>query len=309
MIIGYITWGDRVEIYAESAFSILTFLPDSDVEEVCVITERPEYYAMFGDRVTIVPITEQMFREWHGQLTTECDNQMESKQAASRNYTYRSKNKGVEKLVELYPGKDVLFVDTDTFRGGSLRPIQEALTRGEYCLNELCGRIVRSKLRTTRELWRKLRGRTFAGYTVDETSEIWNSGTVGLPGATAREVSQKAAAICDELYEATGFYGAEEIGFSFALTHYGKVIDTVGTIGHYWTNKKPWDDMIAYFLAKCHLAGMSLEDQMAAALQVDFRAMPVGIHHPKRRKQILRLTDRYFPLKRAKYFPDKIPVW
>lgn len=309
MVIAHITWGDKIEIYAESCFSILTFLADRDVDEICVVTENPEFYACLADRVKVVSIPQDTLKIWNGVKTSECAGKMKKRTAVPRDYTFRGKLKGMEKVIELHPGQDILFVDTDTFLGAPIRPIKEALATGGYFLSEFYGSMARSKLHTTKELWQKLRGKMFSGVTIDENTTIWNSGSVGIPGAKAGEVIATALAVCDEIYMETGFHGAEELAFALALQHYGTVHDTVSIIGHYWTNKKPWDDMVVSFFAKAHLQGWTLEEQMARATATDFRAMPVGIHHPTRRKQLLRFADKYFPPNRPKYYPDKEQPW
>ncbi|MCC8189173.1 MAG: hypothetical protein LIP77_00870, partial [Planctomycetes bacterium] len=61
--------------------------------------------------------------------------------------------------------------------------------------------------------------------------------------------------------------------------------------------------MILRFLARSRLLGLSLDEEIEAAAATDFQSIPIYIHNPTRRKQLTRLLDRYFPLKRARYYP------
>lgn len=93
MILCHITWGDSPDIYIESVFSILTFLPDPAVEKIRVLTERPEYYRLVANRIEIAPVDEKTFTEWGG----------------THNFTFRKKIKGIEKLVSLGGGGHPLY--------------------------------------------------------------------------------------------------------------------------------------------------------------------------------------------------------
>lgn len=306
MILGYVTWGDSTDIYSESVFSILTYLSDADVDEVCVVTERPECYRALGDRVNVVHCPPDQMREWAGEVIP-C--KLKSPRASVRPYSFRHKIKAVERIVELHPGRDVLYLDSDTFRGRPLRAVRDILERGASCMHAVCGLLHRAHSRVNQEAWSVFRGKTFAGYAVDENSRWFNSGAVGIPGARAAEIIRSVVAINDEIYALTGFYNAEELAFSFGLGLHTEVVDVGDVVGHYWGNDRQWADMIVRFLARCHLEDLPLEERVRRAGEIDFAALPLYIHHPTRRKQILRFADKYFPLKRPRYFPEKPDEW
>ncbi|MCC8189174.1 MAG: hypothetical protein LIP77_00875 [Planctomycetes bacterium] len=212
MIVGYVTWGDRVEVYAENLFSILTFLPDPAVAEICVFTERPEFYARVRDRIRLVPVTAEEMADWTGTVVPPASPSLRN---AARPSCFRGKIRCVETLVALYPGQEVLFLDCDTFRSLPLGPVGESLEQGIPCMFDFCGLLSEAVSRSNRAVWALIRGKTFAGFTVDEHSRWYNSGAVGLPAANAREIAARILRLNDELYAATGFYSAEELAFSF----------------------------------------------------------------------------------------------
>jgi len=293
MIVCYVIWGNKLSLYAEAVFSLLTFLPDSHISEICVVTDHPNYLCMVEGSVTIVPVDGQTFDGWGG----------------NSNFLFRKKIKGIEKVVSLYPGRDVLYLDTDTFHGGDMAVIAQALAGNKVCMGDSSGYIGKAKDRNNRELYAKIRDRTFCGYRVGEKSIRLNAGMVGLPAAHASEILADAIGICDELYKLTGYVGSEEVAFSFALGKFAAVTDIGATIGHYWGNKTQWGGAIRDFLMEHALRCSSLAQMTQAAAAFDFKKMPTYTHKPKRHKQLVRLAEKFWPLTRQRYFPEQPKQW
>ena len=293
MVTTYVTWGDREDLYMETAFSILTLLPDPDITTICVVTERPEFFSFLKDRIEIIPISPQMLVEWAG----------------PQNFSYRRKIKGIQRVIETYPGEDVLFIDGDTFRGKPLGAIRQHLAIGNVCMQESSGLLHKARDRNNRTIWAQLNGKTFAGYTVDKSTIRMNSGTAGLPAKDAAVIIANVLTICDEIYSLTGYYGTEELAICFGLALHGPVMDVGSFLGHYWGNKQPWDYMLRQFFTTQLLRAATLEEMVEAAARVDFTALPVYIHKPRRHRQLERIANRYWPLTRARHYPEKLKEW
>ena len=101
MLICYIVWGDNESYHLEAAFSIISFLSRGRAE-ILVMTDRPEFYRCFGDGLRVVEVAPETFAEWTGK----------------HRFPWRVKIKGLERLIKLHPGRDLLYLDTDTFPGG-----------------------------------------------------------------------------------------------------------------------------------------------------------------------------------------------
>jgi hypothetical protein len=298
MILCYVAWGDRVDLYIESVFSILTFLPDPGVSAICVVAEKPEYYAPVRDRIRLVPVDSATLAEWGGE----------------KNFQYRKKIRGIDLVASLYPGQDILFLDTDTFHGGSMDAVAAHLAAGRVCMGDSYGYISKAMDRNNRELYAKIRGRDFCGYHADEKSMRFNSGNVGLPAASARAILADALDMCDAIHDLTGYYGTEEIAISFAMGKYAlgnrdKVVDIGAIVGHYWGNKALWDLAIREFFAHHAVLQSPLEEMIAAARKFDTRKIPTYTHKPRHRKTVERWAARFWPFVRTRYFPEQPKPW
>ena len=296
MILGYVVWGEDEIRHIEAAFSILSFLCRSDVDEIRVLTDKPDLYALFRDepRVNVLNIPSDDFCEWHGK----------------RKFVFRAKIKGIEKLTRLYPGEDILFLDTDTFGGSHVMKVKECLKNGGFCMHEHYGRMnINQGLGKSRQkAWNRIKNRNLNGIQVGDDANHWNAGCVGLPGSRAKEVIENVLRINDAIladWEGTPSNFTEEFAFSMALGAAGKVMDTANFIGHYFKNKSPWQAAIKRFFALSRLRGDTLRQIIEALECFDFKALPIQTHIPLWRRRINAMTMKMLPDKRIRHFAEE----
>ena len=61
-----LTFGKRTETHSQAAFSILSFLKDPLIKKVIVITDYPDFYRIFGDKVECLCINDELLKQWQG---------------------------------------------------------------------------------------------------------------------------------------------------------------------------------------------------------------------------------------------------
>jgi hypothetical protein len=294
MLIGYSAWGNNPEVYMQSAFSALTFLADPAVSEICVATERPEFYKKLSEKVTIIPISSAQLEEWGG----------------PENYTYRRKIMGFKEIMNARPGNDYLFLDGDTFRGGSIAAVAKRLESGMFGMHESSGPFSRASDSSNRKLFSLFAGTQVEGYTITDSTVRYNAGALALPSALASEILMRTLRATEEIYRRTnGYWASEELAFNFVMMSLGEVGDISDGIGHYFGNKPQWNAMIVNFFSRAGLADMSLEAMIQEASSMDFTRIPVFLHPPRRRRQLMWLAEKYWPMTRPRYYPEKVQRW
>ncbi len=299
MRLSYLVWGGKESLFVEAVFSILTFLSDPVVEAVTVLTDKPEMFHLFepSAKVRVVYIPPGEFTDWYG---------------PSR-YVFRAKLKGMERLVELHPGEDLVYVDTDTFRGGDMVVVKEHLAKGRFCMHDFEGRTHESLKRDRRwqRVFNQAKSLNLSGIEIGANPGHWNSGCVGLPGGKAKEMLEKVLRVNDATlaeWWGEGVHFIEEACFSMVLEKAGQIMDVSECVGHYYGNKLLWDRKISDFLAMNRLKCRSLAEDIEAARDFDFKELPISCHIPTWRRRINGHLEKLLPDKRVRYFPERLEM-
>ncbi len=300
MIVGYVSWGEKITFYIETCFSIISVLPDPAVDGITVLTDHPGMFRMFDGnaKVTIAPLPTETFHEWYGEW----------------HYLFRAKIKGIQKLVELNPGNDLLFLDSDTFRGGDLAPVRECLANGGLCMHDFHGRLKDKPVvsNSWKKFWRGVGNRNWDGIEIGDDLAHRNSGCLGFPAGRAKELLDKALRLNDAILKAwkgkSPVHSTEEGVFSMVMDNAGEVMDISGIIGHYYRYKEVWQAEISEFLAKSRMNNNTLAEDIEAVKKFDFKTTPLDVHIPRWRKRTNRVMTRLLPDKRVRHFPDPYAI-
>jgi hypothetical protein len=263
--LGLVCFGDRDEWYAQSYLAILTALGWTAAPvEVVVATDHPERYRWFGDRVAVEPLTFQRIDEWSG----------------PQRFVWRLVLKALVECARRDPPADFLYVDVDTLARRPLDDLFVALHSGHVFLDRRES-VLRRRGGEHRQLWNQVRGRTFAGFRIDERTEMWNSGVVGVGTGNVHLLSQ-ALELCDAITGA-GVKSrlVEQLSQSVVLRSTGRLREAAPWIDHYWGNKPAYDAAVYERLAKILVCGLDLE-----------RAIELARDHPIRKP--LRVKPRWW---------------
>ncbi|MBC6697861.1 hypothetical protein [Hymenobacter sp. BT190] len=286
----YLVFGDAVRNHFQAQFSILSFLRHrAGLSGITVVTDAPDFYRHLAGHVTVLPIEAATLREWKGEF----------------DFFWRIKIKALEYVAQRNPGQAILYLDTDTFLHGSFAALQQALVAGAAFMHEPEGALSALGSKTEKLMWRQTGGQTFGGIQLHERHTMWNAGVVGIPAAGAPAAIALALAICDDLSrQGVTPRLIEQFALSVALQEQFELRAARPYIGHYWSNKDEWNEAIGTFLLESSLKGRTVEQEVAALADFNFRAVPVKKMLKNTRWRLVHLVDRLFPPRETVYAGD-----
>ena len=240
--IGLVCFGERDQWYAQSYLAILNALARTPAPaEVVVTTDHPERYRWFGDRVQIEALTAHRIEEWSG----------------PQRFVWRAVLKAIVETASRPPPADFLYCDTDTLARRPLDGLFAALRSGHVFLDRRESLLCRRRGDHHR-LWNQVRGRTFLGNRVDERTEMWNSGVVGV-GIDNVHLLQNALDLCDAITGAgVSNRLVEQLSQSTVLQSTGRLREAAPWIDHYWGNKAGYDVAVHEQVARILVCGMDV---------------------------------------------------
>jgi hypothetical protein len=267
-----VSFGDRAEWFAQAHLAILTALAWSPPPcEVIVATDRPDWYWWFGDRVGFLYLAPATIEEWSGE----------------QRFVWRIVLKAMVETAFRGPeAADFLYLDVDTLVRRPLDDLLATLDRGDVFLDRLESPLARRGGRH-RALWNQVRGRTFEGFRVDRTTQMWNSGVVAV-GARHRHLLEQSLRLCDAMTAAGVQSGlVEQIAQSIVLQSTGRLRESRAWIDHYWGNKAGFNASVREQLVTLLMRRMSIADAMeyvrAYPIHCQLRIKPRWWHRHLRR--------------------------
>ncbi|WP_439243136.1 hypothetical protein [Lonepinella sp. BR2474] len=282
-----LTFGERLENHYQACFAILTFLRDPQIEKVIVITDRPDFYRIFGDRIEFIEIDQTTLQQWQGKYQ----------------FFWRVKIKALQTVQAQYPTQHLLYVDSDTFLASSLTAMQRQLNQGQTFMHLKEGALGDKSRRTWQKMHRTLGGKNVANINITSDTAMWNAGVIALPAEKAQAILALAIGFCDEICSTNCERRlVEQFSFSVALNQHQPLQPCNTIIGHYWGNKTEWNQMIADFFVNAQLKNLSLQDCLALLAEKDWRALPLGKKQRNTNAKLKKIIDRLFPDKHIHYF-------
>lgn len=282
-----LTFGQRLENHYQACFAILSFLKDPLIKRVVVITDRAEFYTFLGDKVSIFPINDQILKEWQGEYQ----------------FFWRIKIKALEKIAQIYPEQDLLYIDSDTFLATDLQGIQQKLASQQAIMHLNETHLGSGSTKRLRNMCRVLNGKTLSGVSINEQSQMWNAGVIGLPAKQASQLIALSLQLCDEICATTcPRYLIEQFAFSLALNHLNQLSSCEQSIGHYWGNKTEWNQLICQFFVKTQLTQTSLQDCIEQLAHFNWQQIPLSKKQRKTNQTLKKYIDNLFPAKHIRYF-------
>lgn len=149
-----LSFGSKIENHYQAAFSILSFLVKDEIEKVIVVTDNPEFYNLFKDKVEIIAINDQELESWKGKF----------------NFFWRIKIKALETVINKNPNKDLLYVDSDTFLFGDTAAIKDGFSKGYSFMHIEEELLSKGNSKTVRNMWKVLQNKTFCGVEINSKS-------------------------------------------------------------------------------------------------------------------------------------------
>ncbi len=276
-----IAFGEKLEVYHQACFCILSYLKESAPVQIHVYTDQPKYFSLLKGAIRIENLDRERLQDWQGEMK----------------YFWRFKIKAMEDIAKRYLDEHLVLVDADTFLATGFCEFKQMLDSGCGLMHENEGFISQSLLKRQKSMWRTLGGKTIGSVPVSETSEMWNAGVVAIPGSLALDTIQLALQLCDAMCkkEMPRDY-LEQFAFSLALKQSCSSIAPADSwVGHYWGNKNQWNQFINEFFLSTYFQGLNLEQCIIVMMGVDFTQLPLKTQATKKwlSRLIKSLTRRY----------------
>ena len=283
----YLVFGTNIQNHFQAHFSILTFLRQGQGDlRITVLTDAPEFYRHLGAAITVQVVEAATLREWEGEFK----------------FFWRVKIKAMEQAARQHPELPLLYLDSDTFLYGSLSALRQHLGAGQALMHEAEGLLSALPSKTERRMWQQVQGQSFGGVAMTPQHAMWNAGAVGVPAERSQEAIALALAICDDLCRRQVTPRLiEQFALSVALAETYGLHPARPYIGHYWSAKEEWNEVISAFLLESHLRGRSVAEELAALASFDYRALPIKKREKNTRYRLEGLVRRLFPAQNVQY--------
>lgn len=279
MNIVYLVFGDNYKSYQQAYFSILTMLSEASSEDkVIIITDHKDYFTIFGEKVEVIEIDNDILKEWKGPY----------------NFFWRVKIKALLTVNEKYPNSSIFYLDSDTFLINDFKDIKKQLDQGNNLMHLNEGHLNKIPYKTERVMWKQMKNKDHAGITISSSHCMWNAGVVAISKHDTKCLSL-ALALCDSMCKSNVRPRLiEQFSFSVALGEYTKLVAAEKSIGHYWGNKKEWNELISKFIIESSLKSITLEEQINTVKEHINLKVPIVKMQSSTRGKLGKLLDKMF---------------
>lgn len=283
-----LTFGPRLENHYQAAFCILTFLKDPKIKNVIIITDYPEFYHFFENRINIITVDKSILDDWKGK----------------HDFFWRIKIKALELAQLTYPNEHLIYVDSDTFLATDLLDMSEKLEQNIGFMHVFEYKLAtNSKSNTSRKMYTSLNGKNFSSISIDQNTEMWNAGVIALPKDKAKQIIDLSLDLCDEIC-ATDCPRrlVEQFSFSLALKHLTELNSCDNVIGHYWGNKGEWNQYISQFFVESALKRKTLFECIEELKSFNWNSIPLEKKVRSINFKLTKWINKLFPCKNIRFF-------
>lgn len=284
MNIVYLVFGESIVNYQQVCFSIYTALnKKGNDDKVVIITEDASFFKHLGDRVEVILVPKQTFKEW----------------ASAYDCFFRIKIKALQLLAKKYPTEHILFLDGDTFVYNDFDSIRTGMDNGENFMHLNEGKLSELPTKTHKNMWSSLQGKTFEGVTIDKDSCMWNSGLIGVSSKNLAYIDV-CLEVNDRMCETDVIRNlVEQLAFTVALSKHGAIKSGDHVVGHYWGNKEEWNTIISNFMMRAFMQEWTIDQVLNAVKEMKVMDYPIWVRHSNTQRKLKNLVDGFYKDKRA----------
>lgn len=280
MNIVFLVFGTNISYHLQTYFAIISVLkwkrPD---DTVTLYTDNRELYIRLQGHIAIEFLEKSKLDEW-------IDN---------TGYIFRAKIKAIEDSAEKHPGKNLLFLDGDTFVRGRFDEIDTAMNQHNAIMHTDEGHP--SKMRgASLRMWKAVKGARFGDFAIGGQHNVWNSGVIGIPKDKLGEVIPLALQVCDHiLRQNVACFTAEQYAFAVAMQQRCTVIPATEWVAHYWGNKEQWHEIATGFFMRSYMQGRTVDEEIEAFAALNLADVPLSIRKPNTQRRLVKLVKKLFP--------------
>ncbi|MEK6451356.1 MULTISPECIES: hypothetical protein [Myroides] len=284
MNIVYLVFGESIVNYQQVCFSIYTTLnKKSNNDKVIIITEDTTFFEHLGDKVEVILVSKQTFKEW----------------ASAYDCYFRIKIKALQLLAQKYPTDHILFMDGDTFVYNDFSSIKTGMDNGENFMHLNEGRLSELPTKTEKKMWSSLQGKTFEGVVIDKETCMWNSGLIGISSKNLGYIDV-CLEVNDRMCETDVIRKlVEQLAFSVALSKQGAIKPGDHIVGHYWGNKEEWSAIISDFMMRAFMKKWTIDQVLDAVKEMKIKDFPIWVRRSNTQRKLKNVIDNFYKDKRA----------
>ena len=279
MNIVYLVFGTKIENYQQAYFSIFTaLLHKNDEDKIIVITDDSSLFGFFENIIETIFINQDTIKDWEG----------------PHQFFWRVKIKALQFVAQKYPADSILYLDSDTFFYKNIEVLRSALKSGQHFMHLDEGKLSQLSSKTEKLMWKQMKGKSYENIIINENVAMWNAGLIG--------VSQKHFECLDltlRINDAMCADGVtrrliEQFAFSLGLNQYSELQPADHIVGHYWGNKKQWNDTISLFLRECFMKKYHFDAVVERIKDMELSKIPIRIKESSTQRKLKNLIDKFW---------------
>jgi len=249
MLTRYVTLslGERHDLTARAHLALLAVMAHApQPAEFCIVTDKPELYRWFGDRLRLLVVDGPTLTAWKGR----------------HDFFWRVELMTVVHAAAQGPAH-VVYLDSDVLARKPLEPLVEGLAAGDVFMHLHEHDLASARRAGDRRLWRQIDGRDAAGVRFAAPCPMWNAGVIAV-GAGNHAVLDRALAALDRLMDDGIRHNlVEQLAISAAFAASGRLRPADAWLDHFWSNKDGYGREIDRQLAEIHYRGMDVDTAVA----------------------------------------------
>ncbi|WHF51233.1 hypothetical protein QGN23_12450 [Chryseobacterium gotjawalense] len=286
MNIVYLVFGNNMDHYQQVYFSIYTSSAYKNAEDrIIVVAENPSLFSSLEGNIEIIPINRDVIKEWEGKY----------------NFFWRVKIKALQLIAQKYPLDSILYLDGDTFFYNNMDALRNGMKNGQNFMHIEEGKLFALSSKTEKLMWTQMKGKTYHNTKIDENSAMWNAGLIGISNKhlDCLEVTLgiNDAMCADDVPRRL----IEQFAFSLGLNEYSALRPAAHIVGHYWGNKKQWNQIIDHFLKECFMKNYSFDQIIEHVKEMNLTQNPIRVRESNTQKKLKMFIDQFFKNKRPVY--------
>lgn len=239
--------GGQHDLTAWAHVSILSAMawapPDS---EFCIVTDQPESFGWFGDRVKILQVDAATLSDWRGR----------------HDFFWR-----VELMCVLHAAAqgpaNVIYHDSDVLFRKDLTDFCSALSDGAVLMHEFEYNLSTARRRGQKRLWQQVAGRKVSGFPLTAPCAMWNAGLIAVGWKNHTLLDQALALLDDLMDEGVHHNLVEQLAISTVFGATGRLQEGQPWMDHFWGNKDGYAVAMDRQLAQILTQGLNVDAAMS----------------------------------------------
>jgi hypothetical protein len=282
--------GGQHDLTARAQLSLLAAMAWAPSDsEFCIVTDNPELFRWFGNRIRVLHVDARMLRAWRGR----------------HDFFWRVELMCVVHAAAQGPA-NVIYHDSDVLMRKNLAGLCSALNDGDVFMHEHEYELSTARRNGQRRLWRQVAGREIAGFQLTAPCPMWNAGLIAV-GSGNHALLDQAVNLLDRLMdEGVRHNLVEQLAIGTVLAATARLRDGRPWMDHFWANKDGYAASIDCQLAQILTRGLDVDDAIAMVRREPI-LLPLVVRKRWWSKLLVRIAGHGPPRITAEERPRDVP--